>query len=518
MTPAGVRPRHASTRLVGVLSAGALLLAACAATGRDASTGAATGEPPAGPPGGTLSVIVPAPLPVGLDPSATDPRVLRAVGPMVTATLLRPALDGGPPRPWLAESATSSSDARSWTIVLRPDAAFASGAPLTAADVAFGLTEGAADPQRASRFGSDGDGSWFVSAVARDPRTVVVTFRQPHAAFDRMVLAAPEFGCVRSGYAGADRTTYYRDPDSCGPYRFERTGSAAPAGLRLARNPRYPFAADVRADALVVTTSPPSGAAVVLDAVAGDTAVERFALSTPAVLSLLVLRNEPPTSDRNLRQAVLALVDGAAMAAVDAGSIPATSGMTPPGWAGAASIGAPTLRPRAAEAALGLVDQDSRSLRLLVPSEDAVARRRADLLVAEGARRGLAIAVEASSQRRYERLLASGGFQAAIRSVDVDVAHAAEISRSWSSTDAFGGGWPPSAAATAYAGQLGPDAAAVEASAGFERSRIDGAWAVPLAIDVRRTGVVGAVLGVRVGVDGSMPLELFAVAPPTSDG
>ncbi|GAB3227208.1 ABC transporter substrate-binding protein [Glycomyces halotolerans] len=120
-------------------------------------------------------------------------------------------LEEGEYRYELAETVEPNDDATVWTIVIRDDAEFHDGSPVTAADVAFSLTALAGpDSNRASVYAAlapDG-----VSAV--DDRTVEVALAQPRADFRESVLVvySPVF---------PDGTTDFTDPIGSGPYRYE---------------------------------------------------------------------------------------------------------------------------------------------------------------------------------------------------------------------------------------------------------------------------------------------------------
>jgi ABC-type transport system substrate-binding protein len=219
----------------------AALLSACSAS---PTTGAASTPSSTPVSGGSLTLAVPvSPATTGWDPLVADPATSRVLGPAVMATLLRPDPQGGTPTPWLAESATADPTASVWTIVLREGLRFSDGAALTPTDVVFLLEQAAADPALGTRFGADAEGTWFSNAVATDARTVTVTLRRGNSALDRLVLAAPEFGCVQAGYGGRSRADYYAQPPACGPFAIDPVGAGSGGPVALVRNAAY-FAAD----------------------------------------------------------------------------------------------------------------------------------------------------------------------------------------------------------------------------------------------------------------------------------
>jgi peptide/nickel transport system substrate-binding protein len=495
----------------------------CAITGAEQTPGQAQA---ASVRGGELSVsIASTGARISWDPRSADPEVQRIAGPAVMATLLRPDPDGGPPAPWLAESATTDSTGRVWTITLRSGLTFADGSPFTAKDAAFTLTESAADPVLSTRFGvADGEG-YFVSATPVDERTVVVQLRRPNLALDRLVLAAPEFGCVREGYGGIEREDYFARPSSCGPFLIDAAGLSA-GQVRLVRNTAYYDAESVLPDSVVLSTAEVSAAAAdVIVAPPSTTEASTAAPSTsaptpgasdvtslPGVSALLVLQSSRPTSDTNLRQALRAALDPAALLAAADGSVPPTAGLTPVGWPGALTVPVPGGRPDIAREAVALVPERRRALDLLIRRDDAVAVRRAESIASSAASAGLEVTITARSDRDYQRAIATGSFEAALVDVAPPVAHTAEISRRWAWTAGFGGGWPSAIGERAYPGQLGGPEAAAEATAEFEdvvRRRV---FVVPLASDVHRVRVRTGITGVVVGPEGALPLERFGVA------
>jgi peptide/nickel transport system substrate-binding protein len=471
--------------------------------------------------GGELRVAIPEGSAITWDPRSAVPMVLRVAGPAVMATLMRPEPTGGAPTPWLAESVSTDATGRTWTIVLRPGLRFADGAALTARDIAFTLTESAADPVLGTRFGVDDDGPYFTSAEATAELTLVVQLRRANAALDRLVLAAPEFGCVRDGYAGLTREEYFARPVACGPFAIDDQVSSTDA-VRLVRNPTYVDAAYVLPDAVALSVATDVSADVDLavgpSAFAG-TLRQEYA-SPPGVTPLLVMRSTQPTRDTNLRQALRAALDPDAMVAAAPGAVPASTGLTPVGWPGAIPVPVPGDRTDIARTALALVPADRRSVDLLVRRGDPVAQRRAESIVASARSVGLDVTVRSRSQDVYDRALSTGAFQSALVDVAPTVAHVAELSRRWAWTAGFGGGWPSGAGERAYPGQLADAQSVADATARFEDVMRRGVFVVPLAYDVHRAVALDGVSGVTLGTQGSLPLELVSVpqsAPATAN-
>jgi hypothetical protein len=259
--------------------------------------------------GGLLTVYTPYnPAASGWNPASADPRIFRVMGPQVMATLLRPDLATGAPVPWLAESVAPDEAATTWTVKLRAGLTFDDGTSLTARDTAFMLAQAAKVPTLASRFGADDDGTFFTSATATDDVTVVVTLRKSNALLDRLVFAAPEFGCVKRAFGGQDREDYFDAPASCGPFRIGNVGDLGDAAVRLERNVRYAQADEVLPDSVllgsdgavrraadIVLSAPPAGTPLATavpetSAPATDPATTEPATSEPAT-------SEPATSE-----------------------------------------------------------------------------------------------------------------------------------------------------------------------------------------------------------------------------
>ncbi|MEI7647852.1 MAG: ABC transporter substrate-binding protein, partial [Actinomycetes bacterium] len=189
--------------------------------------------------GGALSVAVVDALPTATwDPTLAPDSTVRTLGPLVMAPLLRPAADGSAPSAGLATSVSSDAAGLNWTVAVRSGLMFADGSTLNSEDIAFGLTQGAAQQSLTGRFGADNQGSFFVSATATDPQTVLVKLRAANALLDRTVFAAPEFGCIQDNYGGTDRETYFRNPVSCGPYVADKLKKSSDE-LVLRRNSMY---------------------------------------------------------------------------------------------------------------------------------------------------------------------------------------------------------------------------------------------------------------------------------------
>jgi peptide/nickel transport system substrate-binding protein len=127
--------------------------------------------------GGTLIVARPADVNLW-DPKFTnDNDSLWAQG-QIFANLLQNSPDGTQTNPWLAESFTINDDSSVYTFILRRDAAFCDGSPITAQDVKYSFDR-ATEP--------DSNVSWQFPADPQveviDDYTVQITLSRPNVAF-----------------------------------------------------------------------------------------------------------------------------------------------------------------------------------------------------------------------------------------------------------------------------------------------------------------------------------------------
>lgn len=106
----------------------------------------------------------------------------------------------------LAESYTVSEDALTWTVIIRRDAQFSDGTPLTAADVAFTYN-------KAATSGGLTDVTVLEEATALDEYTVELRLRQPQSTFVNRLVT---LGIVPA--ASYDESTYGQTPIGSGPY------------------------------------------------------------------------------------------------------------------------------------------------------------------------------------------------------------------------------------------------------------------------------------------------------------
>ena len=531
--------------------------------------------------GGSLSVAVVDALPTATwDPTLAPDSTVRTLGPLVMAPLLRPAADGSTPSAGLATSVSSDAAGLTWTVAVRSGLMFADGTTLNSEDIAFGLTESAAQQSLTGRFGADNQGSFFVSATATDPQTVAVKLRAANALLDLTVFAAPEFGCIQDNYGGKDRETYFRNPVSCGPYVADELQKSSDE-LVLRRNSMYyaptqvgpntitvqKLSDSVSADSfiadggdvvmdprkanpadtvvspsvspsaspsvspsvsapvsvspqpsLTLTPSPTASPTSVLPSPASSGTASLVDSSLPGRVSALVFRSDLPTRDNNVRIAVEASLDIAALVDSQKGAVSPTGGLVPPGWPGAANVEIPIRDLELAKTAVSLLPKKSRKLSLLVRSGNPDALAQAKLVARQAKSAGLIITVKALSTAGYATALAAGNFQLAIVSFSPRVGLAADVTRQWAITGGQGSGWPVTDATTSYGVQLSEPAfgpAADKGSGDFVRAVLDPIQAVALTARAHSALVrQGALTGLVVRIDGSIPLDVVSLSGP----
>ena len=133
--------------------------------------------------------------------------------------------------PDLAESWTTSEDGLTWTFTLNPDAKFADGSAVTAADAAWSINRA-----------KDVEGGWgfLITPVtkieATDASTVTITLKTPHAPL-LADLAMYAFGILPQKAVEADPDFFAKTPFGAGPFKV--TSLDPDAQLVLSRNDSY---------------------------------------------------------------------------------------------------------------------------------------------------------------------------------------------------------------------------------------------------------------------------------------
>ena len=146
------------------------------------------------------------------------------------------------PYPALATSVTVSTDAKTFTFQLRKDVKFASGNPMTSADVVFSLNRLAKSSHVNSAQVMSG-----LSVSAPDPYTVVVTSATPNPAVP-VILTQAQAGILDSQlvnqmegpeYPGDQATNNYLNSHSAGSGPYELDTVDQTTQIVFKANPRY---------------------------------------------------------------------------------------------------------------------------------------------------------------------------------------------------------------------------------------------------------------------------------------
>jgi peptide/nickel transport system substrate-binding protein len=222
------RTRILSTGLA-VLAIG--VVAACSGPATPAGTGTSTGAATSSGSGVDTLVIANAVKVDTLDPEANSVNESIWLDQNLYSRLLQPNATGTALLPDLATSWDISSDGLSYTFHLRPDAQFADGSPVTAADVVYSI-------DRSRKF--SGGWGFLLTAVktitAPDTHTVTITLSQPHAPL-LADLAMYAYSVVPEKLVKAQGAAFFQHPVGSGPFMV--TSFSADSEVDLARNPHF---------------------------------------------------------------------------------------------------------------------------------------------------------------------------------------------------------------------------------------------------------------------------------------
>lgn len=424
--------------------------------------------------------------PDSVSPLTARSRAARDLVALAFSGLVRP----GPGDSWvpdLAERWSSDEDGRTWTFVLRPDAAWQDGVPITSADVAFTISL-LKDPA----YEGPAAGSWSeVSVSTPDPRTVTFRLSTPLAGFLELARQPIVPAHLLEGVP-ADRLAGHPSvlqPIGSGPFRIvswsadrallEAAGFAAVPDEGLAPSPaptvsltRRPLpdlgAIEMRyfgteADLVAAYRRGELDAAVGLSAQAArelgsqpGSRLLRYPTTTlsAVVLNLRVAHRE--LRDARARRALLAALDrGALIDRVLAGLAVQADGLIPPtAWAYDAAKN-PTVPHSSSTARAGLRDAgwslvgdtwrapgatEPYALELISPSAGAnpTAAATAATIAADWRAVGLEVEVVELDPAAYSARLRSGDFDAAI--VDVALGEEPDLYPLLASSQTVGGG------------------------------------------------------------------------------
>jgi ABC-type transport system substrate-binding protein len=321
-------------------------------------------QPVAGlaPSGGNLIMALGARDPATLDPALVGDATSAFVTQQLFSGLVR--LDENLAiQPGIAERWTVSDDGMTYTFILRANARFADGTPITSEDVRYSL-ERATDPGRAATLPArvylndivgvaeklDGTATSISGIQVIDPQTLAITIVGPRSYF-LAKLSHPTAFVVDRRTEEADPAGWTEQPNGSGPFMIEEWRHDQRLVLRrnlnyygdLARLDRVTMLMGAAASNPLVLyetgaidfTSVPAYA---LDRVRDESnPLSRELVSVPQLsLSYIGMNvNRAPFDDVNVRQAFTLLIDQARLANVTlSGGVQAARGILPPGMPG----------------------------------------------------------------------------------------------------------------------------------------------------------------------------------------
>ena len=159
--------------------------------------------------------------------------------PAVFEPLTRFAADGAGVEPGLAESWAFDDATDTWTFVLRSDAAFSNGDPVTSADVVFSYGVWSAG------FNFGGSFAQVASVQAVDDHAITFAMSAPDATLPAL-LSGSIAGVMPNDFAGMTEDEFYNAPIGAGPYMVKEWSSggditlAAEPALLRDRSPVLP--------------------------------------------------------------------------------------------------------------------------------------------------------------------------------------------------------------------------------------------------------------------------------------
>ncbi|GAA4661107.1 ABC transporter substrate-binding protein [Arthrobacter cryoconiti] len=213
-----------------LFAASSLALSGCAPGATSQSGGDGAGGTPAA--GGDL-VITQAAGATSLNLTTVHDNPSIFTAQQIMEPLFTVSNDGKDAKPWLAKSYEVSADQLSYTIKLRDDVHFSSGAPMTAADVKFSIDQ---DTKTAS------SGGWgYINAAIKDvavvdDTTIKVTANYPWTPLIAD-LAMFSNAIVPNNYGGKTADEFYQAPVGTGPFVFDTWKKGQT--LTFAKNKNY---------------------------------------------------------------------------------------------------------------------------------------------------------------------------------------------------------------------------------------------------------------------------------------
>ena len=368
-----------------------------------------------------------------------------------TLTVVNPR-DLSKPYPSLATSFSVSPDAKATTFHLRHGVKFASGNPLTSADVVWSLT-------RLDKFGSIGGQGWpmaGLTASALDPYTVVITSATPNPAV-AMTMTIMNAGILDSvlvkQHGGTDdphdKAEAFLNSGSAGsgPYQIESVDRTSQIVLKA--NPNYWGPKPVYST-VIVRNAPPATerfdvqdgqAQVAIDISSQDAAsMSSSAVNVSSVPSsdqfyMIVTASPsvlPHADDQNFRDAIRYGLDYQGLVALAGKGAVQATGFIPNGLVGALPLSqAPHLDLARARADLALVGANIPTIKLEYPTDRVfdglsmtpfATKIQSDLKAV-----GITVNLEAEPQAVYDERFNAGDVQMSIYSNSADYPDATDF-------------------------------------------------------------------------------------------
>ena len=225
---------------IALATTATLALAACGGASSSSDGGAATG--------GDLVIARSADI-IAMDKTTTFDNNSIRVMQQIMEPLFMVSQDGSKVDPWLATGYEISDDQLTYTIALRDDVTFSTGAKMTAADVKFSLDED-------TKTGASGWG--FVNAAidtveATDDTTLTVKLKYPWAPLiaDLSIFSN---GVVPLDYGGKTVEEFYTAPVGTGPFVWDSWTKGQ--SVKLTKNATYWQAGKPTLDSVTWTVVP----------------------------------------------------------------------------------------------------------------------------------------------------------------------------------------------------------------------------------------------------------------------
>ena len=206
------RPRNVRRTLLAGVAVAALALSACGGGGGGSGPAPAASAPGATSDVDTLKIANGAAVDT-LDPAQNSANESIWLDQNIYARLVQTDPGGTSIVPDLATSWDTSADGLTWTFHLNPDAKFADGTPVTAADAVWSINRARAV-----------DGGWgflitpVTSITATDAQTVTIKLKTKHAPL-LADLAMYAFGILPQKAVEADKDFFNHTPYGAGPFK-----------------------------------------------------------------------------------------------------------------------------------------------------------------------------------------------------------------------------------------------------------------------------------------------------------